>query len=114
VKLNQMFYKHGLNPPSDVIETASFLVTVTFVRRRGALGFVARGVGRQLERDGLAKVLDLRVPIELPPVGIITLRGRLRTPAAEQMIDCLRSAAKAARGRRSSGTTIGATERRGG
>jgi len=32
IKLNQMFYKHRLNPPSDIIESASFLVTVTFTR----------------------------------------------------------------------------------
>lgn len=95
VKLNQMFYKHRLNPPVDLIETASFLATITFLRQRQALGFVARGVARQLERDGLASILDIKVPIELPPVGIITMRGRMRTPATEQMIVCLRQAAKA-------------------
>ena len=95
IKLNQMFYKQGLNPPVDLIETASFLATITFVRRRPAIGFVARSVARHLEREGLAKILRIEVPIELPPVGIITMRGRMRTPASEQMIECLRRAAKA-------------------
>jgi hypothetical protein len=36
------------------------------------------------------------VPIELPPVGIITMRGRISTPSSEQLIECLRRAAKAA------------------
>jgi DNA-binding transcriptional LysR family regulator len=90
IKLNQMFYANGLNPPVDVIESASYLVTVAFLRERGACAFVARGVGRHLEGEGLAKVLKLKVPIELPPVGMITLRGRLRTPPTDQLMSCLR------------------------
>ncbi len=96
IKLNQLFYKAGLNPPVDLIESSSFLVTLTFLRQRGAIAFVARSVARYLEREGLAKTLRIRAPIELPPVGIITMRGRKRTPAALQMIECLRRAARQA------------------
>jgi len=93
IKLEQMFYKHGLVPPPDIVETASFLTTLAFVRQRPAVGFLARGVARHFEREGLLKVLRLQVPIELPPVGMITLRGRSRTPATEQLMACLRSTA---------------------
>jgi DNA-binding transcriptional LysR family regulator len=92
VKLHQMFYKHRLNPPVDVIETASFLVTLTCLRERGAIGFWARSVAEHYRDQGLVRVLPVEVPIELPPVGLITLRGRLRTPAAEQFMACLRQA----------------------
>jgi DNA-binding transcriptional LysR family regulator len=78
VKLHQMFYKHQLDPPADIVETASFLVTLSFLRERPAIAFVARGVARQLEREGLARTLSIAVPIELPPVGLITLRQRRR------------------------------------
>ncbi|HEY9063463.1 MAG TPA: LysR substrate-binding domain-containing protein [Burkholderiaceae bacterium] len=94
LKLNQMFYKHGLNPPADVIETASFLVILTFVRERAALGFVALGVAAYLEREGLARRVGLVVPIELPPVGLIGLRGRSRTPACAQLVEALRKEAR--------------------
>ena len=94
VKLDQMFFKHALHPPADIVETASFLATLTFVRERPAVGFLARGVARHFEREGLVKVLPVRLQIELPPVGIITMRGRLRTPSSEQLIECLRRAAK--------------------
>lgn len=94
VKLNQQFYRRDLDPPSDVVESASFLMTLTFLRDRGAVAFVARTVARFLEREGLARALPLKVPIELPPVGIITPRGRSKTPACEQMIGFLRLAAK--------------------
>jgi DNA-binding transcriptional LysR family regulator len=96
IKLQQLFYQQGLNPPVDLVETASYLVTLTFVRERAALAFVARGVARQLAREGLARPLKVAVPIELPPVGLITLRQRRRTPACEQMLDCLRKAARRA------------------
>ena len=96
VKLHQMFYKHKLNPPADVVETASFLATLSFVRERPAIGFLARTVARHFEREGLLKVLAIKVPIELPPVGIITLRTRVNTPSCEQLVACLRQAAQAA------------------
>lgn len=94
IKLDQIFYQHGLNPPVDLIETASFLATLTFVRQRPAIGFVARAVARHLAREGLAKILGAKVTIDLPPVGLITLKGRLRSPASAQLIECLRRAAK--------------------
>lgn len=97
IKLNQLFYQHQLNPPADLIESASFLVMLTFMRQRPAVGFVARSVARYLEAEGLAKVLNIKVPIELPPVGLILMRGRTRPPATAQLIECLRSAAKTRR-----------------
>jgi DNA-binding transcriptional LysR family regulator len=90
IKLNQMFYKHGLNPPVDLIESASFLTILTFVRQRPAIGYLARGVARHFEAQGFLKILDLDIPIELPPVGIITMRGRIRTPTCARLIECLR------------------------
>ena len=94
IKLHQQFYKNGVNPPADIVESASFLVTLNFMQQRGALGFWARTVARHYEAQGLVKILKIAVQIELPPVGIITMRGRLRTPASEQLIGCLRQAAK--------------------
>jgi DNA-binding transcriptional LysR family regulator len=93
IKLNQLFYAHRLNPPVDIVESASFLVTVNFVRNRPAIGFMARSVARYLEQEALATILNVAVAIELPPVGIITLQGRIRTPATEQAIACLRLSA---------------------
>ena len=97
IKLNQLFYKQGINPPADLIESASFLVMLTFMRQRPAIGFVACSVARYLEKEGLAKVLNIKVPIELPPVGLIMMRGRTRPPATAQLIECLCSAAKVRR-----------------
>jgi DNA-binding transcriptional LysR family regulator len=95
IKLNQQFYKAALNPPVDLVETASFLGTLTFLQQRGAAVFWARSVAMHMQRQGLARVLPLKLPIELPPVGMITLRSRPPTPACAQLMDCLRKVAAA-------------------
>lgn len=89
VKLNQMFYKHKLQPPADIIETSSFLVMLTFMRKRSCICFVATKVAHYLESIGLGHALPLAVPIELPSVGIIQLRNGLRTPVASSLIAAL-------------------------
>lgn len=94
VKLDQMFYREGLHPPVDIVESASFLAQISFLQKRGAAAFMSRTVGLHFQRQGLLKVLALKVPIEIPPVGIITMRGRRSTPSTEQLVDCLRRAAK--------------------
>ena len=91
VKLEQQFYKHGLQPPGDIIETASFLAISTFVQQRPAVAFVARSVGRHFEQQGVFSVLKLTVPVELPPVGLITVRGRPPTRTTDQLMQHLRT-----------------------
>ena len=94
VKLIQAFYRHRLEPPTDVVETASFLVTFDWVRRQGAIGFVARMVAERYQAEGLLRILPVRLRIELPPVGLITLHGRAPSPTGVQMIQALRATAR--------------------
>ena len=97
IKIEQTFYRFGLHPPLDIVETASFLALRTFVQERGAAGFLARSVGLHFQKLGSLKVLPIDVPIELPPIGLITVRGRRLTSSSEQMMTCLRLAAAANR-----------------
>ncbi len=92
VRIEQEFYRYGLAPPTDLIETSSYFAMTTFVNRRGATGFVARSVGQYLEREGVCKVLPLNVSVAIAPVGLITLRGRRLTAITGQLIDYLRQA----------------------
>lgn len=94
VKLEQQFFKHGLNPPPDLMETSSFLAQLSLVHERAAIAFMATSVARHFERLGTVKVLPMKVPVELPPVGMITLRGQRLTATTQQFMDCVRAAAK--------------------
>jgi DNA-binding transcriptional LysR family regulator len=93
VKLEQQFHKHGLQPPTDLVETASFLAQVTFLGQRGAVGFMARSVARHFEKEGTLQVLKLAVPVELPAIGMIIVRGKETTTTTAQLMECLRLAA---------------------
>lgn len=94
VKLDQMFLRDDLHPPRDIIESASFLGQLSFLQQRRAVAFMARSVARHFEQQGWLKVLAIAVPIDLPAVGLITMRGRRPTPSTEQLIDCLRTVAR--------------------
>ncbi len=93
VKLEQVFHRHHLHPPVDIVETASFLTTLSFMTERAAMGFMARSVAEHFAARGLLHVLPVRVPIELPPIGIIVLRGAVRSATAQRLMDELRAVA---------------------
>lgn len=95
IKIEQTFYKYGLNPPTDIIESSSFLALSTFVQQRDAAGFMARSVARHFQKQGFLAVLPIDVPIDLPPIGLITVRERRLASTTEQLIACLRATAKA-------------------
>lgn len=94
VKLEQQFFAHGLHPPADIIESASFLSQLTFMHERGAVAFMAGTVARHYAQRGVVAVLKLPVPVELPPVGLITLRGQQMTPVTGLLVECLREVGK--------------------
>lgn len=94
VKIEQAFFGHGQQPPADVIESSAYLAVTAFVAQRQAVGFVAGSVGRQLQAEGRFHVLPMAVEVELPPVGIITLRDRRLPPSVAELADCLRETAR--------------------
>ncbi len=94
VKLDQMFFRVGVHPPADIIESASFLSQLSFLQQRDSAAFMSRTVARYFQQQGVLEILPMKVPIELPPVGLITLRGRRRTPGTEHLMECLRQAAR--------------------
>jgi hypothetical protein len=57
------------------------------------VGFVARNVGRSLQSQGLAHVLPIALPMELPPLGIIRLTVAKPGPTAQQLTEALRQVA---------------------
>ncbi len=93
VKLDQQFHRHGLHPPTDLVETASFLAQISFIHGQQAVGVMARTVAEHCAALGLVQVLPLKVDLELPPVGIVTLRARTAGPGAEQFLTCARATA---------------------
>ena len=90
VKLEQQFFRVGLNPPADMVETASFLVQLTLLRDQAAAALMADSVARHFADLGLVTPLALDLEAQIPPVGLITLRGRPHTLIAQRLISLLR------------------------
>lgn len=93
VKLEQQFFRLGLTPPPDVVETASFLGQLTLLRDQGAAALMAESVARHFSALGLLTPLPLEVEADVPPVGLITLRGRPLTPITQRLVTLLRAVA---------------------
>lgn len=93
VKLDQQFFAHGMQPPADIVETASFLTQLSVMQERDAVAFMARSVARHFEAQGMLVRLRLPVAVDLPPVGLITLRDQRPTAATLRLVQCLRQAA---------------------
>lgn len=91
VQLDQQFHRHGLHPPADVIESTSFLAQLTALHERGAVGVLAREPALHAQGLGLLRRLALPLTLVLPPVGLVTQRGRRPAPAAAQLLDDLRA-----------------------
>lgn len=91
IKLNQMFYKHGIVPPVDVVESASFVAILSLMQQRQSIGFLANSVAKYFEEQGLIRIVPINVPIELPPVGIMTMQNRVSTPSTKELVACLKA-----------------------
>lgn len=92
-KLHQLFYKNRLNPPTDCVETASLLVTISQLQERLAIGFVARNVAQHLQAQGQVHILPVALPMELPPLGLIRLAEPTPSPTAQQLSTAIREVA---------------------
>lgn len=94
IKLEQQFFKYGLHPPADIVETASFLGQITFIREQNSLAIMAQSVARHFSDQGLITALKLNVSIEVPPVGLITLQGKSPTPITRRICEIMRNSDK--------------------
>lgn len=94
VKLEQQFFKHGLQPPSDIVETASFLGQITFVCEQNSAALMAQSVAEHFAQRGLVNILNIAVPVDVPPVGLITMRDRNSTPITQRLCEIMRSIKK--------------------
>ncbi len=93
VKLEQQFLRMGLEPPHDVVESASFLAQISFVRDQGAIALMARSVADYFAEQGFVQPLELLVPFDLPPVGLIVVRDRPLTPVTQRLVQHIREIA---------------------
>ncbi|BAN27722.1 transcriptional regulator LysR family putative (plasmid) [Caballeronia insecticola] len=89
-----MFQRASLAPPSNVVETAAILFVTQLLEQSDMIAVLAEDVARYYERHGIVAMLPLPMDCQMDDFGIVTRADRLYTPAAEVMIDALRTAAR--------------------
>lgn len=82
--VEQAYFAAGLVPPADVIDSASLLVMLAYLRGSDAISPVAREVYDLLHStgDGGLRALDLKDPMTLTPYLLVQLRDRQLNPLA--------------------------------
>lgn len=94
-RLETMFLEHGLATPGNVVETSSLPVTVNLLRASDLLtALPVEAVAPYLTARQLA-VLPLDLGVGMESFGIIRRRGHLLSPAAQRVLEALRTAAAA-------------------
>jgi len=92
--LEREFREAALDLPPYPIETSSSLVTMLMLKDDPRLvALVASATMDFCEEHGIARRLPLAIASRHEPFGIVTRRGARLSPAAEMLVQCLRTAA---------------------
>ncbi|WP_419761321.1 LysR family transcriptional regulator [Sinorhizobium arboris] len=84
------FSQKNLALPRHTIETASMLTTTSLVGRSDMLAVMPETVAQYYEDAGLVSILPVQLPSFIGVFGIIRLRDRPMTAAANAFIDLIR------------------------
>lgn len=94
-QLEAVLAHSNVSKPRPLLETSSLLLTITTLMQSDLLGVLPAGVAALYEKQGLLARLKLELPFEVPPVGIVTLRGAQLGPAVEKFLALVRESSKA-------------------
>jgi DNA-binding transcriptional LysR family regulator len=92
--LTDVFRAIGLELPRPAMVTATGVARIALVAKGHFLSIASESVRRFGGWDRSIKVLPIDLAAASGPVGIITLKNRTLTPAAQLFIDCAREVAK--------------------
>jgi len=72
--------------PESVVSTSSVLLTMLLVKESQRVGLFAKSVAELLENHGLLRALPIKADFSLPDFGVIRLRDRNLSAAAELVV----------------------------
>jgi len=86
-----MFQRASLAPPANVVETAALLFITRAVEKSDMIAVLAEDVAHYYAEHGVVEILSLAMECRMDDFGLITPTEKLLSPAAELMIDALRT-----------------------
>lgn len=95
-----VFHASGLDIPSAAVVCSSIEMTWSLLATGRFLAILPLSLLRFGVQRNAVKTLPVKVSVEPKPVGIVTLKNRTLSPAAELFIDCIRGVARPLANRR--------------
>ena len=92
--IGKMFHDNGLQMPQANVVTNSIALIHSLTARGPFLAALPLSVLKLRPLEPKLKILPIKAMVDQHPVGIVTLRGRTLTPAAQSFIDCIRDIIK--------------------
>ena len=93
-RLDSMFMEHGVQTPTNAIETSSLPVTSTLLRGSDMLTALPVESVAPLIQAKLLTVLPIELGVRMESFGIIRRRDYILPPGAERILQALRSTAR--------------------
>src|SRR3954452_6850698 len=88
------FHASGLEVPRASVTVYSILMQTTLLSTGRFLSFLPATMLHFSAKRLSMKVLPVEMPVQMWPIGIVTLKGRTPNPAQALLIDCAREVAK--------------------
>jgi DNA-binding transcriptional LysR family regulator len=92
-RFDMVFRSLGLDPPQNVVSTPSLPVTISLLQHADMVATVPIEVAHQYREHGMVELVPIDFPLKMDAYGIIVLRNRLLSPAAQIMLKALRATA---------------------
>lgn len=91
-QLLALLARHEVAPPSDLIESISFMTNLPLLLSTARLGLLPESLASRQVEAGALHILPLRLEPQLGPVGMIWCADRPLPPAVQTFQQCLRVA----------------------
>jgi DNA-binding transcriptional LysR family regulator len=92
-RFDMMFWRAGLQPPANVVETTALLVITALLQETDSLHVMPREVAQYYASLNVMRILPIDLPCKMDAFGIIRLRDRLPSPGADLLFKAVRDAA---------------------
>ena len=94
-RFDMMCRQAGLEPPIDVVETASLPVVTSLVQQTDQVALVPTEIALHYAQHGMLAVLPIALACDMDAFGIVTRRDTPLPPAVESFLALLREQASA-------------------
>jgi DNA-binding transcriptional LysR family regulator len=96
--LNTEFIRAGMTPPRPLLESSSFVTSISLTSRLGTLAVVPLDVARYAQAQGLVRVLRTPLPDFSAPISIVQRPSALQGEVYEEFLAAVRRAGAAQAG----------------